>query len=408
MRRVEQDMVRKQAVDSALKRYNANSRNNNQGDCVARSLSLAYGLDYDETKSSLVKYAHNIGKRWNTYACFSNWMLHKGYKKLIWLSEETAITAEQLSNIVQDGIVVALVGQKFGEMSHMLTIIDGDIYDSWDSRKKIVDRYFIIDGDVDKLTVNSETINELSQSKPSTTEVPDTDNQNSDTKLEQKDNSAKQSKSRLNEAPSIYDIKDEVLDSIYKYVDKLDKNREWMNVYIEGGCTVVDDYTCYVRVTIEFLDIDKTFDSPALSVWANAKSGYNAVVKVNPRMSAEANISANTKKLHDRIREFVYQYRKEVEDCAAFAKSTTPEGFTGSKTLWLKLPEWVRPITTFAIDNGTQNGYCDRYEVRFKALDGDDRKNSYPVVYAYGDTIPELRKQLGLYKDRYMRYNFDY
>ena len=38
-----------------LYKYNANTSNKNTSDCVARSISLALGIDYDEVKRGLKK-----------------------------------------------------------------------------------------------------------------------------------------------------------------------------------------------------------------------------------------------------------------------------------------------------------------------------------------------------------------
>lgn len=41
-------------------RYNANTNNKDTDDCVARSISLALGIDYDEVKRGLKKSSSQI------------------------------------------------------------------------------------------------------------------------------------------------------------------------------------------------------------------------------------------------------------------------------------------------------------------------------------------------------------
>lgn len=45
----------KQLIYGAFKRYNANTKDINKGDCSARAMSLAYGLDYDAVYNELKK-----------------------------------------------------------------------------------------------------------------------------------------------------------------------------------------------------------------------------------------------------------------------------------------------------------------------------------------------------------------
>lgn len=44
-----------------LKRYNANTRDSNVGDCVKRSLSVAFRMDYDEVSRELNRIKRDIG-----------------------------------------------------------------------------------------------------------------------------------------------------------------------------------------------------------------------------------------------------------------------------------------------------------------------------------------------------------
>ena len=44
-----------------LKRYNANTRDSNVGDCVKRSLSVAFRTDYDEVSRELNRIKRDIG-----------------------------------------------------------------------------------------------------------------------------------------------------------------------------------------------------------------------------------------------------------------------------------------------------------------------------------------------------------
>ena len=47
-----------------LYNYNANTSNKNTGDCVARSISLALGMDYDEVKRGLKKSRSRNESSW--------------------------------------------------------------------------------------------------------------------------------------------------------------------------------------------------------------------------------------------------------------------------------------------------------------------------------------------------------
>ena len=60
-------MSRLNTIEAKLVFYNANTDNNDSPDCVARSISLAFGTSYNTVKYQLRKFARNRnnGLVWN-------------------------------------------------------------------------------------------------------------------------------------------------------------------------------------------------------------------------------------------------------------------------------------------------------------------------------------------------------
>lgn len=135
-----------------LYKYNANTSNKNTGDCVARSISLALGMDYDEVKRGLKKVGHEMNlPGWNYFRGFTRYIREQVGYDISWRKPvevfNRTLTVEEFSQELDTGTYLLLCGKVEGSTSHMVACIDGNYYDSWDSSNRIVSYFMVIDTD---------------------------------------------------------------------------------------------------------------------------------------------------------------------------------------------------------------------------------------------------------------------
>lgn len=352
-----------------LYRYNANTNNKDTNDCVARSISLALGIDYDEVKRGLKKVAHKLNlPSWNYFDGFTQYIReHVGYN-IIWRKPaevfNKSLTVKEFSQELDIGTYLLLCGKAEGSTSHMVACIDGNYYDSWDSSNRIVSYFMVIDDEGQSIS----------------------------------------------DGGDIDDISMSILDEVDKYIEKLNSKFSYFHLDREGLQSSTDDYTksftvvSYIRKENLPEEVEPYSDMYEDSV---SKTFY---IKLNPRMSDEANIQKNAERLRYQIREWNYANRKTVEDVVkeAQASKNMNKEFKGDRLLLSKIPKEYQKYILRATDNGSSR-YTDRYEVSLYALPNDPNYNDRDKwVTCYGDSIRELVSNLKYYFSDFQRFGYDY
>lgn len=125
--------------------YNANKRGTRTGDCVNRSLSLALDIDYNILNKELNKAMNYAGK--------SSWKYPSVYRIVIknhcpnvkgYVVTEN-ITLDDFANTHSTGTFLIETGEWGGKSpNHIVCMIDGKYYDSWDSSGEKVHNYYVI------------------------------------------------------------------------------------------------------------------------------------------------------------------------------------------------------------------------------------------------------------------------
>lgn len=117
--------------------YNPNPRGKSVGDCTIRAISRATGKTWEETFIELALQAYIMGDMPSSNAVTTRYLLSDGFV-LTPLPESCSADCYTASDFCADhptGIYILCTG------SHILTVIDGVIYDSWDS-SNVVPVYF--------------------------------------------------------------------------------------------------------------------------------------------------------------------------------------------------------------------------------------------------------------------------
>ena len=133
-------------------KYNANNRGKNVGDCVKRALSLAFDMSYNDMAKLLNAQAKELNGVFNNpivYRCTINDLVHEqdpeaSTRWTILKGDDQLTLDDFVDKYCQSGTYLIETGHKQGDnnTTHILCVIDGKIYDSWDSRDQWVKEYY--------------------------------------------------------------------------------------------------------------------------------------------------------------------------------------------------------------------------------------------------------------------------
>lgn len=116
--------------------YNKNPTGRRVGDCAVRAVSVALGIDWETAYSMMAVNGFAMGDMPSANSVWGAVLRQHGfYREAIPNICPDCYTAEDFANDHPKGTFVLGFG------NHVATIIDGNIYDSWDSSKE-VPQYF--------------------------------------------------------------------------------------------------------------------------------------------------------------------------------------------------------------------------------------------------------------------------
>ena len=147
-----------------LKYYNANSSGRSTGDCVKRAISFAFDIPYTQAAKLLNNKMKDLKfDSWQIYPVFKNVIRDLGGGESVDVKD--TITVDEFADTNDPNyIYIVLVSEKpKGRTSHLLTIRNGKVWDSWDSRDYYVRYYWKINSSDRKLIQDrsKDTVNEM-------------------------------------------------------------------------------------------------------------------------------------------------------------------------------------------------------------------------------------------------------
>lgn len=325
-------------IDAGFVMYNANDKQQNVGDCVARSISFATGQDYNIILHKLQQLARNLG-----YDSYRNTCVFKAMMNILRLREQkVADMAIDVASFCEDhpeGTYLLLVGKKAGDPSHAVCINNGDVYDSWDSQKQLIASYWQVSSSGNTIQINPEDIDRLqSDLDPVISKV------------------ISQSSKKMPYAEISYNF----LDS--KQVDY------------------------GVRFTVF---CSTAFDDSRMFVYSDTYRKY-LVAKLNPLKSYQDQKSQVMERARVQLREWLYSIRKEIEDAQNYYDATMNKDFIGNKSLLAKLP---KEFQKYVIDIYNHDYQDYPYGIKFQDyLSGIDN-----TCYGSYETWNDLMKAIKQY-----------
>lgn len=121
----------------AYVKYNPNPNKIRVGDCVIRSLALATGSDWESTYVKLVFYGFKMADMPSSNHVWGSFLIDHGFARRELPSEHCGnYTVKNFCKDHPRGLYVIATG------SHVVTAINGNYYDSWNSGDEIITYFF--------------------------------------------------------------------------------------------------------------------------------------------------------------------------------------------------------------------------------------------------------------------------
>lgn len=120
----------------AFIKFNANPFKNRRSDCVIRAISALTGESWDNVYIDLSLQGFLMKDIMVSNDVWGSYLSQLGYDKFVCSAFEGCWTIREFAKIFNDGYYLACTG------SHVVAVIDGDYYDTWDSGDEIVDYYW--------------------------------------------------------------------------------------------------------------------------------------------------------------------------------------------------------------------------------------------------------------------------
>ena len=121
--------------------YNPNPAGRSVGDCAVRAVALALGTDWETAYAMIAKNGYLMGDMPSSNSVWGAVLREHGfYRHAIPNSCPDCYTVGQFADDHRNGVYVVGTG------NHVVTVKDGEVFDSWDSRNEIP-QYFWAKGE---------------------------------------------------------------------------------------------------------------------------------------------------------------------------------------------------------------------------------------------------------------------
>jgi hypothetical protein len=113
-------------------KFNNNPMSRTVGDCAVRAVSLALGVDWEEAYNLIADAGYAMGDMPSSDSVWGAVLRQHGfYREAIPNSCPDCYTVEDFAKDFPRGVYVLGFG------GHVATVIDGDLYDSWNSMQEV-------------------------------------------------------------------------------------------------------------------------------------------------------------------------------------------------------------------------------------------------------------------------------
>ena len=114
------------------RKFNPNPIGRRVGDCTIRAICAATGLSWDDAFDKLAAYGKKMGNLQNSNEAVGAFLKERGFKRHI--IEDSCPMCYTVRDFCRDHPIGVFV---LGTGSHVVAVLDGDYYDSWDSGDEV-------------------------------------------------------------------------------------------------------------------------------------------------------------------------------------------------------------------------------------------------------------------------------
>ena len=355
--------MKRYVYSAEYKKYNANNRGTNAPDCVKRAISLAFDVDYNKISRLLLDKAAELNKSWQQHTVFEPVIYSLGGSKRQLLDSPSTV-ADFIDHMSSNNSYILETSPKPAKATygnHLTCVINGQLFDSWNSLDQYVCSYYIVSAVTHTVTDLPDHLTELFADG---TEL-------------------------------IRQLSD-------KYISKYHLSGEFNQS--EHGSEVIDFALRYLLSYTGYADEH-----------IRDKSWYLNCV-FSPTMSVEDARKKMTNVIKTRMYDCFYAINNEIaanrESNDLFHKS----GYTDedapklhlsslARRFYSSLPNWCKPfILSIDIDHPGQNRYS--YDVWMLPILDDPEKPDEVHFYGYDSAM--IKEELQIYKDSYERVGLHY
>lgn len=113
-------------------RYNPNPAGRNVGDCAVRALTIALDTDWEDAYETIARFGYNMADMPSSDSVWGAVLRSYGYvRETVPNTCPECYTLADFALDHPEGVYVVGTG------GHVVTIVDGVLYDSWDSSREI-------------------------------------------------------------------------------------------------------------------------------------------------------------------------------------------------------------------------------------------------------------------------------
>ena len=118
-------------------KYNPNPKGDRVGDCTVRAISKLLEQDWDRTYIDLCVQGYAMKDMPSSNSVWGEYLINRGYtRKVIQNTCPDCYTIKDFCNEHKQGAFLLCTG------THVVTVIDGNYFDTWDSGDEVPMFYF--------------------------------------------------------------------------------------------------------------------------------------------------------------------------------------------------------------------------------------------------------------------------
>jgi len=348
-------------------RYNANSAGRRTDDCVKRSIATAFGKDYNEVSRDLISAMKaSRASDWKYASIYNKVIQQYGGSEALKVADRPKLGDFIDSQLSEYGTYIVTTGSNKNRSNHVVAVIDGEVYDTWDSRNQYVFNYYII-----------------------------------------KEGKSQLARSNLD----ITEFSDLIRESVFAEVERLSAKYDWAKDCIVTLFKIVQDTQNSAQVIFEL-----TLQESYYAFDRSYRLKFGIALKLTDNVeTAEKRIRETVKiRVYDRMWSINQQEAKLVESHKYqpddYSKPYTADHHLSSQEqrFYNSLPGWVIPrVKKLSVTE--PNKYHDSYDLYITPLTWDTNDlNAGNTREFWGYTSAQVKDMLDRYKNKHEIPSVDY